>query len=62
MQAAFQKFYTDIQPQLFGSTFNIEGQNGACDDVWFFIYQCFSPEGSISGIPGIANWAKRFYN
>jgi hypothetical protein len=62
VKAAFQKFYTDIQPQLFGGAFNIEGQDGACNDVWFFIYQCLSPDGSRSGLPGIANWIKRFKN
>jgi hypothetical protein len=43
VEAAFQKFYADIQPQLFSSSFNIERQHGACDYVRFFVFQCFSP-------------------
>jgi hypothetical protein len=43
VKAAFQKFNAYFQPQLFSGIFNIERQHSACDDVRFFVYQCFSP-------------------
>jgi len=39
VQAAFQEFNADIHAQFFSGRLDIERQHGACDHVWFLIFQ-----------------------